>query len=339
MSLASLPLLAALALAAPPAATCPADTVLVEPPPPTKAGAPAGRPFCMELTEVTVGRYQACVAEKRCGPPATRPAAPGLAAADRDFQARWCNAAFEDRENHPINCVGFQQAATFCASQGRRLPTAAEWTWAAQGRGEARPFPWGAEAPDETRANACGAGCAAAFAKAGKQVKPLFAGGEVSGTSAVGAFPAGDARDGMSDLAGNVAELTTTRAGDVGFVVKGGSFLDAEAASLRAAAAATFPATARLPGVGFRCVQDLPKGASARTGGKSEAETHAACQQRADLVFVDRCRQACQIEGKGRTPLVTEDCLRKCGKQPQMGQFMVDCMSRAGFAPAAPARP
>src|SRR5690606_19045128 len=69
-----------------------------------------------------------------------------------------CNAGKPGRGDHPINCVSWHQADRFCAAQGKRLPTEAEWEMAARGL-DRRPYPWGHEPPSAARLNGCGAGC------------------------------------------------------------------------------------------------------------------------------------------------------------------------------------
>jgi formylglycine-generating enzyme required for sulfatase activity len=57
-------------------------------------------------------------------------------------------------EESPVTCVNWAQAAAFCSSEGKRLPTTTEWYYVATGGG-ARPdqYPWGGMAtPDCTRA-------------------------------------------------------------------------------------------------------------------------------------------------------------------------------------------
>lgn len=90
-----------------------------------------------------------------------------------------------DLEDHPITCVSWYEAFAFCAWDGGRLPTEAEWEYAAAGGDQDRLYPWGQASPSSTLA-------AYSFA-------PI---------SSVGSRPTGAGRFGHEDLAGNVWEWT-----------------------------------------------------------------------------------------------------------------------------------
>ena len=97
-------------------------------------------------------------------------------------------------EEKPINCVTWWEAFAFCAWDGGRLPTEAEWEYAATGGSENRPFPWGSAPLSIERLS-----YNAAF-------------GGTPGTAnaadipAVGSTPMGSGRWGHADLAGSVEE-------------------------------------------------------------------------------------------------------------------------------------
>jgi formylglycine-generating enzyme len=154
-------------------------------------------------------------------------------------------------ENKAINCVNWFEAFAFCIWDGGRLPTEAEWEYAAAGGSENRIYPWGLAAPTTS------------LAVFGCQVYP----GGTCVVLAVGSAPIGNGKWDHADLAGNVWEWafdwyaaysasansnfanTTTGSNRV---VRGGYF--ASSASLLLAASREGPAPGyRSGGVGGRC--------------------------------------------------------------------------------------
>lgn len=63
-----------------------------------------------------------------------------------DSKATWREPA-DGTETLPVNCVKWYVAFAFCVWDGARLPTEAEWEYAAAGGEENRLYPWGGEAP------------------------------------------------------------------------------------------------------------------------------------------------------------------------------------------------
>jgi sulfatase modifying factor 1 len=94
--------------------------------------------FCLDATEVSLAAYAKCVH------------AGGCEAARGDEPT--CNAGRADRDSHPINCVSWKQARSYCAWLGRALPTEREWEYAARGGEEERAYPWGEELATDTLA-------------------------------------------------------------------------------------------------------------------------------------------------------------------------------------------
>lgn len=86
--------------------------------------------FLIDRHEVTVADYRKCMAAGKCSRP-------------KDFKRnKYCNFDAPGRDDHPVNCVDWQQAVDYCAWVGGRLPREAEWEKAARG-GTTSRYPWG----------------------------------------------------------------------------------------------------------------------------------------------------------------------------------------------------
>ncbi|MGC1377084.1 MAG: SUMF1/EgtB/PvdO family nonheme iron enzyme [Anaerolineales bacterium] len=126
--------------------------------------------FYMDKYETTNALYTTCVDAGGCSAPSE----------NRSY-SRPRYYGHSQFDNYPVIYVNWSQARTYCKWRGARLPTEAEWEYAARGA-DGRVYPWGGSI-DISHANYAG-----------------------SDTAAVGSYSAGISPFGIYDMAGNVSE-------------------------------------------------------------------------------------------------------------------------------------
>jgi len=230
--------------------------------------------FALDKFEVTVGRFRKWVDQFSGVAPAAgagaNPNVPGSG-----WKTAWNNELSANRgallpllscssthhnwtaspgsnENYPMNCVSWYEASAFCIWDGGRLPTEAEWEYAASG-GVDSLFPWGSLQPSALLAN--------------------FSGGARNAHIDVGSTPAGNNGWGHADLAGSMWEwaldyhdanwysgngASCTNCANLApatyRVIRGGDF-QASITYLRAATRSINTPTGRYSTVGWRCAR------------------------------------------------------------------------------------
>lgn len=200
--------------------------------------------FEIDVAEVTVKDYAACVAAKSCD----------TALLEVDPLCNWVKP---DREGHPINCVSFLQAGAYCRWENRRLPSEVEWEIAASLALSA------ATALAYERVTGAGQICLTAELSSypslrQRDERPL-------GTCPIGA-PTPKAKLALADMLGNVSEWTVratmVRPGNDENVLRGTAWLGDLYESFRhrwyepgpggLAAGRRIP-----PQIGFRCARSV----------------------------------------------------------------------------------
>lgn len=205
----------------------------------------ATRSFRITKTPITNAQYAAFVE-------ATGHPAPDVNAADwrslrlvhpyeRTRRHAWLDGKPpEDRGPHPVVLVSHADAKAYAAwlsaetGLSWRLPSEREWEKAARGS-EGWRFPWGDDW-DPDRLNSHDGG-------------PFD-------TLPVGSFPEGGSPFGLLDGAGQVFEWTSSAAGDLRYIVKGGSWDDSGCGICRPAARHARAATLKHILIGFRLVTE-----------------------------------------------------------------------------------
>jgi serine/threonine-protein kinase len=202
-------------------------------------------PFWMDRTEVSVREFRACVTAHRCGDLASRFSSCTLAHGHGD---------------QPVSCVPWKSADEYCRAVGKRLPTEAEWEFAARGTERVR-YPWG------NAIARCPTAVTLVSDVSGKSCSP-------AGPAAGGTHPAGASVFGLLDLAGNVEEWVADWYGDryqvssagpvvgprgpafgVAHVLRGGGWMS-RPKDARVSARNWGSANEMGPNVGFRCAKD-----------------------------------------------------------------------------------
>ncbi|MBM4363427.1 MAG: protein kinase, partial [Deltaproteobacteria bacterium] len=79
------------------------------------------RGFCLDRTEVTAARYDACSAGGHCARAPRDVRFEGVTREQATALSEHCNSSRPDRASHPINCVDWHMADNFCRAKGGRF--------------------------------------------------------------------------------------------------------------------------------------------------------------------------------------------------------------------------
>jgi formylglycine-generating enzyme required for sulfatase activity len=230
--------------------------------------------YCIDKYEVTVEQYKACSDNGGCLRASTVNEHVEMSAKEHAVYDELCNIKDPAAHSkHPINCVSWDQASKFCKEHGKRLPTEAEWEFAARGP-DGRKYPWGDEEPTAGYLNACGKECVAWGKKNGMTFDAMYEADDGFATTApVGSFAKGASPFGVNDVVGNVWEWVSDWYGPYAEgeatnprgatspekngerVIRGGAWNGSRASWVRPTFRFKSDPKARSYGVGFRCAK------------------------------------------------------------------------------------
>lgn len=149
-------------------------------------------PFKMTKTEVTVAQYRACVDAEACTKPHWDDHTCSVNIAGRSYKYNVAKSSIS--ANRPVVCVDWEQADAFARWVGGRLPTEAEFEFAAKSGGKNQKYPWGNSDPTCERA--------VFFSYS---IRPRCEGDRIRD---VCSKPTGNTESGLCDMSGNVWEWT-----------------------------------------------------------------------------------------------------------------------------------
>lgn len=207
--------------------------------------------FWMDTTEVTNAMFKKCADTYKCSPPITY--------ASSTHPSYFENSQFDD---YPVIYIRWEQAVSYCQWAGRRLPTEAEWEYAARGGLAEMEYPWGNEV-DGSKANFCDLNCR-------EDVSDKSMGDGFTEIAPVYSFPPNNY--GLYEMAGNVAEYVSDWFGEYFAgsvidpsgpasgeykVVRGGSWSN-QFIFLNVASRSSISPDSHGNWIGFRCASDAP---------------------------------------------------------------------------------
>ena len=198
------------------------------------------KPFVMDEHEVTYGKFLIFVKETKYQTDAEKNGFSYVWDGEKSLKTtdvNWRNANNNANDKLPVTHISFNDAQAFCKWRGARLPTEAEWEYAARGI-QGNTFPWGSEW-DPSKIY---------WLKENPQQARLHE---------IKSYPAAVSGSGGYDFSGSVWEWVVHDNDPNNGLLKGGSFLESNPANLRISTQRINALDVSNNDDGFRCAKSV----------------------------------------------------------------------------------
>jgi formylglycine-generating enzyme required for sulfatase activity len=162
--------------------------------------------FYMDRTETTVAEYRQCVEAGVCTVEGIR--MPFWQEWDHPYWSWACNWNRAGLDQHPINCIDYEMAVTYCEWRGKQVPSQEQWQKAARGT-DGRTYPWGNRSYEKNYKLANIADETYRWLDPLWKIAERYNDGYLM-TAPVGTFMRGASPYGALDMGGNVWEWTSS---------------------------------------------------------------------------------------------------------------------------------
>lgn len=166
-------------------------------------------PFALDIDEVSVGTVRRLLSEGKVN---VQPVVRAASLSDPASACTFMGLDTAENDAFPVNCITLEDARGVCEALDKRLPTEAEWEYAAGNMSAETEFPWGSDA-DVCEHAVVGRARSAFEAGSAVDLSNVCRVNAAGSVVPWGPRPSGSSQDvtqqGVRDLAGNVSEFVS----------------------------------------------------------------------------------------------------------------------------------